>query len=225
MAKNDRERTEPAGPARPDPSESPPEAPEAPAIDATDEARPEADESELAEDDLQKLRAELEHAQDRALRIRAELENYRKRAARQMEEELRYASLPLIRDLLPVWDNIGRAIEAAGKGHDSAGLLEGFQMVAEQFENVLARHHCTKIDALGKPFDPNRHEAILQQPSDDHPANTVVHVAQTGFLLHDRVVRPSQVIVSAAPSAEDGAAEGAEEPTNDSDESTGESEP
>ena len=144
------------------------------------------------------LQTELEEAKDQTLRIRAELENYRKRAARQMQEELRYANMPLVRDLLPVWDNVGRAIEAAEKTHETASLLEGFKMVAGQLESVLARHHCTRIEALEESFDPNLHQAICQQPSDAHPANTVLQVTQTGFRLHDRVVRPSQVIVSAA---------------------------
>ncbi len=149
-------------------------------------------------DRIEQLRAELAGAQDRALRSQAELENYRKRAARQADEERRYANLPLMRDLLPVVDNMHRAIDAAAteKAHDAASLLEGVKMVAEQFEGVLQRHHCVRIEALNEPFDPHRHEAVSQQPSDEHPANTVLLVTQTGFQLHDRVVRPSQVIVS-----------------------------
>jgi molecular chaperone GrpE len=76
-------------------------------------------------------------------------------------------------------------------------------MVTRQLESVLERHHCTEVQALGQPFDPHFHEAISQQPSDEHPANTVLHVAQTGFQLHDRVVRPSQVVVSVAPAKRD----------------------
>ena len=144
------------------------------------------------------LRAELEEARDRALRCQAELENYRKRATRELQEKLRYANLPLMRDLLPVLDNMHRAIEAAEKTHDDAGLLEGVKMVAQQLEDALGRHHCVRIEALNEPFDPNLHEAISQHRSDEHPDNTVTLVAQTGFQLHDRVVRPSQVIVSTA---------------------------
>lgn len=143
------------------------------------------------------LSAELQEAKDRAMRLQAELENYRKRASRQLEKELRYANLPLMRDLLPVLDNMKRAIEAAEKAQNAAGLLEGFKMVARQFEEVLARHHCLRIEALDSPFDPHLHEAISQQHCDEHPPGTIVQVTQTGFQLHDRVVRPSQVIVSA----------------------------
>lgn len=147
-------------------------------------------------DASQSLRAELEQAKDRELRCRAELENYRKRATREMQDLGRYATVPLMRDLLPVLDNMDRAIEAAEKTHDTASLLEGIKIVAQQFEGVLNKHDCHEIQALGQPFDPHLHEAILQQPSDEHPANTVTHVAQSGYQLHDRVVRPSQVIVS-----------------------------
>jgi molecular chaperone GrpE len=177
--------------------------PDAEGLEGKEEARSESDQPRAGREDrgpseIERLRAELAEAEERALRTQAELENYRKRAARQMDEQRRYANMPLIRDLLPVWDNMGRAIEAAEKSRDAATLLEGFKMVAGQLESVLQQHHCTKIDALGERFDPNVHEAISQQPSREHPANTVLGVAQTGFRLHDRVVRPSQVIVSAA---------------------------
>jgi len=149
-------------------------------------------------DEVARLKAELEDVKDRALRGWAELENYRKRSARQMEEERRYAALPLLRDLLPVLDNMKRAVEASEKNHDLAGLREGVKMIVQQFETVLARHHCTPIAALHQPFDPNVHDAILRQPSSDFPPNTVIQEVRQGFRLHDRVVRPTQVIVSAA---------------------------
>lgn len=152
---------------------------------------------------IENLRVQLEEAKDQALRCQAELENYRKRAARQMDEERRYACMPMIRDLLPAWDNIGRAIDAAEQSHDTSSLLEGFKMTAEQLESALARHHCVEIEALHLPFDPNLHEAISQLPNDKHPAGTVTHVTQIGFLLHDRVVRPSQVVVSSGSPQED----------------------
>jgi molecular chaperone GrpE len=171
-------------------------------VETGDEALRAVEEGESAEPDhaaqIEQLRAHWEDAKNKALRYQADLDNYRKRVARQMEEERRYANLPLIRDLLPVWDNMHRAVEAAEQNHQTASLLEGFKMVTRQLEDVLARHDCTPIEAEGEPFDPHRHEAVLQQPTGDHPPNTVVQVTQTGFQLHDRVVRPSQVIVAAA---------------------------
>jgi molecular chaperone GrpE len=140
---------------------------------------------------------ELAAAKDRELRAHAELDNYRKRAARELDEQHRYANLSLLRDLLPVLDNVDRAIEAAEKNADANALLAGFKMVSQQLGDVLTRHHCTRIEALHTPFDPNVHHAVMQQPSEEHPANTVLMVTQNGYQLHDRVVRPSQVIVSA----------------------------
>lgn len=158
---------------------------------------------ETADGQIARLRAELEEVKDRSLRYQAELDNYRKRAARQIEEERRYACMGLIRDLLPVWDNTIRAIEAAQKTQDIGTLVAGFKMVADHLEQALKRHHCTRIAALHQPFDPHLHEAISQIPSAEYPANTVVAVMQEGFQLHDRVVRPSQVVVSAPPPGSD----------------------
>ena len=152
-----------------------------------------------SETEIAKLRGELEDASDRVLRAQAELENYRKRARRELDDERRYAAMPLLCDLLAVLDDIYRAIEAAEKSPQAAGLLDGVKLVAQSLEAALAKHDCKRIDALGKPFDPAFHEAISQQPSADHPPSTVVLVAQEGYVLHDRVVRPSQVIVSTSP--------------------------
>lgn len=162
-------------------------------------------------DSIETLRAELKDAKEQVLRRQAELENYRRRVNRQMDEERKYAYMGLLRDMLPVWDNIGRAIQAAEQDHDAASLLEGFKIVFEQFEAALEKHHCRPIAALDSPFDPHLHEAISQQPSADHPANSVMFVTQTGFCLHDRVVRPSQVVVSASPPS----AESQSKPTGD----------
>jgi len=198
-------------PTEPGAGQPPPEQADAESAksQAADVAKPQAGEETAAQ-----LRAELEAAKDRALRCHAELENYRKRATRESEERLRYANLGLLRDLLPVLDNVGRAIAAA----QSAGaavelppqpgelppqpsanaLLEGFQMVDRHLQDVLRRHHCRRIEAEHMPFDPNLHHAVMQQPSDEYPENTVLTVTQQGYQLHDRVVRPSQVIVSKA---------------------------
>jgi molecular chaperone GrpE len=153
------------------------------------------------DDAAEKLRAELEQAKDRALRLQAELDNYRKRASRELEDRLKYADMAILRELLPVVDNIQRAVEHAGNSSDPANLLEGFKMVGTQLETVLQKHGCKKIEALHTPFDPNLHHAISQMPSAKYPPNTVLLVSQDGYQLHDRVVRPSQVIVSVAPPA------------------------
>ena len=143
--------------------------------------------------------AELVEERDRNLRLRAEIENVRSRTARELADQIRYAALPMARDLLPVLDNIDRALEAAEKAGESGALIDGFRLVRQQLISVSQQHQCREIAALGEPFDPQFHAAILQQPSADVPANHVTMVTQAGYQLHDRVVRPSQVIVSSGP--------------------------
>jgi molecular chaperone GrpE len=147
------------------------------------------------------LSAELAAEKDRILRLQAEMENLRTRTSREISDNARYAALPLMRDLLPVVDNIERAIEAAEKQGDSESLLAGFKLVHQQLLNALAQHNCVRIEAQGQPFDPQFHAAILQQPSDEIPANHVLLVAQAGYKLYDRVVRPAQVIISTGPAS------------------------
>lgn len=145
------------------------------------------------------LASDLEEARDRLLRVTAELDNYRKRAARELQDERRYAVLPLVRDLMPLIDNVQRAVEAAEKAAAPPAMQEGVRLLAQQLETILSRHDCKKIEALGQPFDPHIHEAISHLPSKEYPANTVAAVAATGYQLHDRVVRPAQVVVSSGP--------------------------
>ena len=145
--------------------------------------------------------AELAAANDRALRLHAEMQNLRNRTSREIADERKYAALPLLRDLLPVVDNIDRAIEAAEKTGEAEKLLEGFRLVRQQLATALASNDCQLIEAAGQPFDPNVHQAILHQPSADVPAGTVTMVTQQGYKLHERVVRPAQVIVSSGPPA------------------------
>lgn len=148
---------------------------------------------------VEKLRGELAAAEARELRAHAELENFRKRANRLLDEERKYAPLPLLRDLLPILDNLERAIQSAAQDGGAAGLLEGVKMVLQQLTTVLAQHHCQRIEAEGAVFDPHLHEAIAQFPTSQAPPGTVVEVTLPGYRLHDRVVRPSQVLVSSRP--------------------------
>lgn len=134
--------------------------------------------------------------QDRLLRVQAELENFRKRARREYDEAQRYREIDLLRDLLPVLDNVLRAVEAADRTEDVASLRSGFRMTAQQIEKLLASRGCVTIETDGAPFDPTIHDAILQQPAPGVAPGTVVGTASRGYRLHDRVVRPAQVIVS-----------------------------
>ena len=159
------------------------------------------DESDT-ESEVEQLREELEAANDRVLRARAELENYRARIHRQMEEERKYASLDLMRDLLPVWDNLGRALDAVDKTQNLESLAEGVRLVHDQLLQVLGKYHCIPLEPLFLPFDPNYQESIALLPNADHPPNTVIEQTTIGFKLHDRVVRPAQVVLAAPTTAE-----------------------
>jgi molecular chaperone GrpE len=134
--------------------------------------------------------------EERVLRAQAELENYRKRARREFDDAQRYRELELLRDLLPVLDTVQRAIEATTKTVDVESLRSGFRMTAQQIEKVLADHGCRSIDTDGQAFDPAVHDAILEQPAPGTAPGTIVGTAVRGYTLHDRVVRPAQVIVA-----------------------------
>jgi molecular chaperone GrpE len=134
--------------------------------------------------------------QDRLLRLQAELENFRKRARREYDDAQRYREIDLLRDLLPVLDTVQRAIEAAEKTADVESLRAGFRMTAQQIEKLLASHGCQTIPTDDQPFDPTVHDAIQQMAVPGKAAGTVVGTVSRGFTLHDRVVRPAQVIVA-----------------------------
>jgi molecular chaperone GrpE len=138
----------------------------------------------------------LQEAEDRLLRVQAELENFRKRARREYDDAQRYREIDLLRDLLPVLDNVLRAIEASQKTDDLESLRSGFRMTAQQIEKVLDSHGCKTIDTDGHAFDPAVHDAILQQVVPGTKPGTIVGTASRGYRLHDRVVRPAQVIVA-----------------------------
>ncbi len=149
--------------------------------------------------DLTSLKKDLKEANDRCLRAQAELDNVRKRTRRELEERSRYASLPIANDLLSVVDNLQRALSAAPETEEAASFVQGVKMVCDQLATVLENHQCKKIDAVGEPFDPNLHEAIQMEASDEFAANTVSREIQIGYQIFDRVVRPSQVFVSTGP--------------------------
>jgi molecular chaperone GrpE len=126
----------------------------------------------------------------------ADFENYQKRAARERDAERKYSAAPLARDLLPALDNLQRAMDAAKQVGESGPLVQGVAATQAQIVQLLGRHGITPIEALDQPFDPNKHEAVMQRPSADHPPGTVVQVLQNGFQIHDRILRPASVVVS-----------------------------
>ena len=116
-----------------------------------------------------------------------------------MQDQLKYAPMKLMMELLEAVDNLERAIEAAETDPAGAGLLDGVKMVASQITTVLEGHGCKQTQAVGAPFDANLHQAIQMQPSDEYEEGLVTLEARKGFQLHDRVIRPSQVFVSTGP--------------------------
>ena len=143
------------------------------------------------------LSSQLQDAEERVLRAQAEIENVRKRGRREYEDLLRYGEMNLLRDILPVLDNIERAIEASESTTDVETLREGFRMTASQIEKLLESHGCETIKTENEVFDPTVHEAIAQQPGNGADPGTVIGVTSRGYVLHDRVVRPAQVVVAA----------------------------
>jgi molecular chaperone GrpE len=152
-------------------------------------------------EDFESLRARAqERDQFLALlkRTQADFENYQKRNQREREQDRRYMYGTIALDLLPVLDNLERATEAARQAGETGPLVQGVAMVQSQLLDMLKRHGITPIEARGQPFDPNRHQAVMQQPSADQPPNTVLQVLEKGFMIHDRVLRPARVVVSTA---------------------------
>ena len=141
----------------------------------------------------------LQDAETRALRIQADQENFRRRSRRELDDQLKYAALPLITDLIEVVDNLARALSAAEDQSDA--LVSGVRMVQSQLEQVLEKNGCRRIATLHMVFDPNVHSALEMRASDTVPPNTIIEETRSGYQLHDRVVRPAHVIVSTGPAS------------------------
>jgi molecular chaperone GrpE len=133
---------------------------------------------------------------DMALRARAELSNYQKRAEKDRADSIRFANAGILKNLLPVIDNLERVIQTgtAAEGNAQA-LVDGVKLTLDQFQKVLRDYQVEVIPAEGQPFDPQVHEALMERPS-DHPERTVLQELAKGYKLHDRVLRPAKVIVS-----------------------------
>lgn len=177
---------------------------ESQAADTAAETPADAEQELTLPEQLEACRSKSQEHYDQMLRARAELENYRKRSQKEQQEILQFQSMSMIRDLLPALDNLGRAIEAAAGADSVDGLVQGVEMVQQQLGDTLTRYSVKPIESVGKPFDPNLHEAVQQLPSAEHPAMTVLQEVERGYTLHERVVRPSKVIVSCEPPSQDG---------------------
>lgn len=175
-------------------------------IQNTEEQTPAAgqdDQPSSLESEIASLRQQLETKDqeaksnhDRFLRQVAELENFKKRMARERDEAIRFANEALIKELLPVVDNLERAVAHAVGGGNGKLLVEGVEMVLRGFLDVLGKYGVSPLEAVGQTFDPSRHEAMAQVESDSQAPNTIVAEHQRGYLLHQRLLRPALVTVS-----------------------------
>jgi len=164
---------------------------------AEEAAQPEAELLRLGQQ-LELKEQEAKSNYDRYLRQVAELENFKKRTVRERDEAIRFANEYVIKDLLPVIDNLERAIIHAKGGEGGKPLVEGVEMVLKGFLDVLTRHGVVQVNAVGQSFDPVKHEAMAQVESDKHLPNTVMEEHHKGYLLHDRLLRPALVSIAKA---------------------------
>ena len=170
---------------------------------------------ELLSQELQDLKglyeeklAETAEQADAQLRLQAEFENFRRRSLKEKQESFKFGHQNLVKDLLSVVDNLERALEhgAQNAGAEAEGILDGVELVYREILGALAKHAVQEIEAEGETFDPAVHEAMGQIPNGEVPANTVLQVLQKGYVIHDRMIRPSRVIVSREPTADEAAA-------------------
>jgi molecular chaperone GrpE len=149
---------------------------------------------------LNAAQAEALENRDHYLRARADLDNFRKRAQREKEDLLKFSNETILRELLPVIDNLERALQHAATDGEK-GLLQGVELTLGQFSKVLEKFNVVAIEPLGEIFDSARHEAMGQIESAEQPPNTIVQLLQKGYLLNDRLLRPAMVLNAKAPAA------------------------
>ncbi len=181
-------------------------------VEVLDEEAPVSVESEL-EQALAQAREELVTANDRLVRKAADLENARRRHQRERDEMTKYAAESVLKEIVPVLDDLERAVEHLTANYEGdASVVQGAEMVARKFKQVLERRGVVAVEGVGKPFDPQFHEAIQQREDTSVPNNTVVQEFQRGYLLHDRLLRPALVVVAqGGPPQPEPAADGAAE--------------
>lgn len=156
---------------------------------------------------LEEKEKEAKENLDRLLRTAADFENFKKRAAREKEDWLKFANEELIRSILPFIDNLERAVSHAEKVADTGVLIEGIKLTLQQIHQTLSRFGLVSFESVGKPFDPERHEAMIMVETDLHEPNQVVEEFQRGYLLNERLLRPATVSVAKPPSKETQVAE------------------
>lgn len=156
----------------------------------------EADELETLKRELEARQKETAELQDRLLRKQAELENFRKRMQKEQAETIRFATEQLVNNLLPVMDDLERAIQTTSDSKDFEALVNGVKLIFNQLKAVLEKVGLSDVTAHGQPFDPNHHEAVRVVESDVHQEDTVVEEMRKGYTLHGRILRPAMVTVA-----------------------------
>ena len=156
-------------------------------------------ETEPADDDSEGLQADLNRFRDLALRSQADFENYKKRSAREKEEAIKYANSSLLERLIAIVDNFELGLEAARAEGEKSPIFSGMSMVLKQLMDFLTDNGLQPIDAAGQKFDPNLHEAIAHEPSEEFPEEVVIRQTRRGYRMKDRLLRPSSVVVSSGP--------------------------
>jgi molecular chaperone GrpE len=162
-------------------------------------AAPAATDRSEAEDPTASLQGDLDRFRDLALRSQADFENYKKRSAREKEEAIKYANSSLLERLVAIIDNFELGLEAAKGESEQSPIYSGMTLVLKQLHDFLAENGLQPIEAEGKRFDPNLHQAIAHEPSNQFPEGTVLRQTRRGYRLRDRLLRPSSVIVSSGP--------------------------
>jgi molecular chaperone GrpE len=160
----------------------------------------ELDPVKILEKDLLDVKNELTEQKDKFVRLQAETDNFRKRLSREKEEFSQYANERLFKELLPIFDNFERALE--DPSNDIKSLKEGLAMILKQFSSFLEKEKVEPIEAIGKKFDPMIHEVLTSEESSEHEENTIISQFVKGYTINNRVIRPSQVVISKKPSLE-----------------------
>lgn len=186
------------------------------------EAKEEENSSGTAQESVEELKQalaakseEIKALEDKYLRLAAEFENYKRLAQREQRDYARFANEGLLRELLPIVDNLERAVRSSKEKHGRDGVIQGVEIILKQFTETLAKFGVRQIPSVGQVFDPTRHEAVARVESNTVPAGSVVEEFQRGYYLHDRILRASMVTVAGAEQAEQGtASEGPRESSN-----------
>ena len=184
---------------------APPEEVPSASATATADVATEEPETEPAPAAIDDVASERDRLHDLLLRKTAEFDNFRKRTERERSEFARRAAEDLLLDLLPLVDDLERALAASTKDSDGESYRIGVEMIHRQLLELLRKRHVTPIETVGEPFDPNLHEAVTQEPSDEYPDGTVVREYRRGYRLGDRLLRAAMVIVAVGSPADDGA--------------------